>query len=37
VGNHRLYPEADAQQSALLRRSGHWARLTASVRCQYET
>src|SRR5436190_24366786 len=35
VGKHRLYPEADAQQSPLVPRSACWARLTASVRLQY--
>jgi hypothetical protein len=39
VGEWEAFPAeprtgADAQQPTLLRRSGHWARLTASVRRQ---
>ena len=37
MGNHRLYPEADALQRPLVPRSGHWARLTASVRPRNES
>ena len=34
MGNHRLYPAADAFQPPLLRRCGFQARLTPSVRPQ---